>query len=357
LLEANSCNEAHEMFNPRNLLWMQLWFLPAFAMALLNTQHVSAQDFRGLFKKVDPSVVTIQAAEIVAGSRSQVRRSLGTGFIVSDDGNIMTAAHVVQTADQITVKFVDGTESLAKIVSSVPGADVALIKVETLPANSVIATLGDSDKTETGAPSFVIGNPFGIEHSLSIGYISGAQTRPVIAAGQPLKVIQTDASVNHGNSGGPLFNEHGEVIGIVSHILSEGGGFDGIGFAVAINEAKKILLEQSPIWTGFEATLLTPEIAKILNIPQRSALLVQRVNRNSMAYRAGLRGGTDSIVFRDKKVLVGGDIILEIEDTVCDCTKSFMHIRESLNSLEDGQAIKVKVLRGGKIVELNFTQQ
>ena len=346
------------MLNIRILHWTQLGRLAAMGMVLVQSQDVSAQDYRGLFKKVDPSVVTIQSTEIVVvDSRPQVRRSVGAGFIVSDDGSIMTAAHVVQTADQIKVKFVDGTEGLAKIISSVPGADVALIKVETLPANSVIATLGDSDKTEPGAPSFVIGNPFGIEHSLSIGHISGVQTRPVIAAGQPLKVIQTDASVNHGNSGGPLFNEHGQVIGIVSHILSEGGGFDGIGFAVAINEAKKILLEQSPIWTGFEATLLTPDIASILNIPQQSALLVQRVHRNSLAHQAGLRGGTESIVFRGKKVLVGGDIILEIEETVCDCTKSFMHIRESLNLLVDGQAVKVKILRRGKIVELSFRQE
>ena len=237
------------------------------------------------------------------------------------------------------------------------GADVALIKAEKIPENSVIASLGDSDKTETGAPAFVIGNPFGIEHSLSIGHISGSQTRPVIAAGQPLKVIQTDAAVNQGNSGGPLFNEHGEVIGIVSHILSKGGGFDGIGFAVAINEAKTILLEQSPLWTGFEASLISEDVATMLNVPQKSGLLVQHVRRNSWAHRAGLRGGTDLIAFRGKEVLVGGDIILEIKETVCDCTKSFAHIRDSLDSLPEGEAVKVKVLRGGKIVELVFDSE
>ena len=332
--------------------------LIAMAIVLAPPTDVSAQDYRALFKKVNPSVVTIRSTEIVSGGpRPQARQSLGTGFIISDDGKIMTAAHVVQSADQIQIKFVDGTVSLAKIVSSVPGADVALIKVDKLPEGSVTATLGDSGKTETGEPSFVIGNPFGIEHSLSIGHISGSQTRPVIAAGQSLKVIQTDASVNHGNSGGPLFNGKGEVVGVVSHILSEGGGFDGIGFAVAINEAKKILLEQSPIWTGFEGTLLTAEMAAILNVPQQSALLVQQVRRNTIAHKAGLRGGTDMIKFRGKDVMVGGDIILEIEDTVCDCTKNFSHIRESLKGLQAGQAVKVKVLRGGKVVELSFRSE
>lgn len=329
-----------------------------FFVAILSLSEATAQDYRELFKKVDPSVVTIHSAEIVVGTKQQqVRRSIGTGFITSKEGDIMTAAHVVQSADQIQVKFVDGTVSPAKVVSSVRGADVALIRVEKLPENAVIATLGDSDQTETGAPAFVIGNPFGIEHSLSIGHISGAQTRPVITAGQALRVIQTDASVNHGNSGGPLFNENGEVVGIVSHILSEGGGFDGIGFAVAINEAKTILLEQSPLWTGFEASLISEDVASLLNVPQKSGLLVQHVRRNSLAHRAGLRGGTDLITFRGEEVLVGGDIILEINETLCDCTKSFEHIRESLDTLQDGESVTVKVLRGGKTVELVFESE
>ena len=187
---------------------------------LLNSQTV-AQNYRGLYKKVNPSVVTIESAEIVSGARGrQVRKSIGTGFITDEDGSIMTAAHVVHESDQVIIKFVDGTQLPAKVISSVRAADVALIKVDKLPSNSVIAKLGDSDKTEPGEPSFVIGNPFGIEHSLSIGHISGSQQRPVIASGLPLKLIQTDAAINHGNSGGPLFNENGEVVGIVSHILS-----------------------------------------------------------------------------------------------------------------------------------------
>ena len=333
--------------------------LPALVVLVLLSvaQHpqTAAQDYRGLYKKVNPSVVTIQSAEIVSGAQEgQVRKSIGTGFIINEDGSIMTAAHVVHKSDQILVKFVDGTVSPANVVSSVRAADVALIKVDKLPANSVIAKLGDSDKTEPGEPSFVIGNPFGIEHSLSIGHISGSQKRPVIASGLSLKVIQTDASINHGNSGGPLFNENGEVVGVVSHILSEGGGFDGIGFAVAINEAKEILLNQSPIWTGFEGSLLTSDMAKLLNVPQESALLVQNVRRNSIAYKAGLKGGTELIRFRGKDILVGGDIILEIEDKSCNCEKSISELRASLETLKSGQEVKVKILRAGEAVVLKF---
>lgn len=322
---------------------------------LMPHSSLFAQDYRELFKKLDSAVVTIHATESVVGERGvRFQRSIGSGVVVSEDGEIMTAAHVVHTADQILVKFLDETVVPAQIVSSVPGADVALIKVEKLPEAASVAVFGDSDKTEAGEPALVIGAPFGIEHSLSIGHVSGLQTRPVITGGSSLKVIQVDASVNHGNSGGPLFNEKGELIGIVSHILSQGGGFDGIGFAVSTNVAKTILFDQSPIWTGFDGLLLSPELSAVLNVPQDSALLVQRVNQNSIAAAAGLRGGTDQISFRGRDIMVGGDIILEIQNTVCDCPQSFEHLSSSLKTLSPGESIKVKVLRAGKVVELDF---
>ena len=328
-------------------------------LSLLNPcSELIAQDYRDLFKKLDPSVVTIYAIQVVNGKGgAQPQRSVGSGVVVSKDGDIMTAAHVVHTADQILVKFVDGTVVPAKVASSVSGADVALIEVEKLPPVASVAVLGDSDKTEPGEPAIVIGAPFGIEHSLSVGHVSGLQTRPVIAGGISLKVIQVDAAINHGNSGGPLFNEKGELIGIVSHILSEGGGSDGIGFAVAMNPTKTILFDQSPIWTGFEGLLLSAELSAVLNVPQDSALLVQRVNRNSIAAKAGLKSGTDQISFRGQDILVGGDIILEIQNTVCDCPKSFENLSRSLKKLQPGESVKVKVFRAGKIVELDFATE
>ena len=158
---------------------MLLWLL-------IPSSTLQAQDYRALFKKLDSSVVTIHALEVV--NSEQAKRSVGSGVIVSKDGEIMTAAHVVHTTDQIVVKFVDGTAVPAKIVSSISGADVALIKVEKIPPTASVATLGDSDKTAPGEPALVIGAPFGIEHSLSVGHVSGLQTRPVIAGGTSLKV-------------------------------------------------------------------------------------------------------------------------------------------------------------------------
>jgi len=186
------------------------------------TATTSAQDFSNLFEKIDPSVVTITTQELVGSDGgTQQRGGIGSGFIIDDEGLIMTAAHVVHTADKVFVKFVGGETVPAEVVSSVRGADLALLKVEGIPATASVATMGISNEAKTGSVSLVIGAPLGVEHSLSIGHISGKAIRPTIAGGTPLHLIQTDASINPGNSGGPLFNEQGEVIGIVSHILTK----------------------------------------------------------------------------------------------------------------------------------------
>jgi len=164
----------------------------------------SAQDFSGLFERIDPSVVTIRTQETVGGGAQQ-KGGIGSGVIIDDSGLIMTAAHVVHTADKIFVKFVGGETVTAEVVSSVRGADLALLKVEHIPASGSVAQMGTSDTVKTGSISLVVGAPLGVEHSLSIGHISGKATRPTISGGTPLRLIQTDASINPGNSGGPLF--------------------------------------------------------------------------------------------------------------------------------------------------------
>ena len=314
---------------------------------------VSAQDFSGLFETIDPSVVTIQTQELVGSKRGlQQQGGIGAGVIIDDKGLIMTAAHVVHTADKIQVKFVGGETVTAQVVSSVRGADLALLKVESLPSSAAVAKMGISDQVKTGSIGIVIGAPLGVEHSLSIGHISGKATRPTIAGGAPLRLIQTDASINHGNSGGPLFNDQGEVIGIVSHILSESGGSDGIGFAIAIDEAKTVLLEGTPFWTGFEGQVLQPPIAKIFNVAQNSGILVERVLAGSLADKAGLKGGQVKAEILGQSLWVGGDIILEIQGTVCKTSHDVCSIRETIDTLEPGEEVTMKVLRGGEIVEL-----
>ena len=336
--------------NPAKILVALLF---AFATLAFLPDVLSAQDFSGLFEKIDPSVVTINTVELVGTERGPQRQSaVGSGVIIDDEGLIMTAAHVVQTADAIQVKFADGETVLAQVVSSVRAADVALLKVEKIPESAAVAKMGDSDAVKTGSVSLVIGAPLGVEHSLSVGHVSGKANRPMIVGGTPLRLIQTDAAINHGNSGGPMFNPEGEVIGIVSHILSQGGGSDGIGFAVAINEAQSILLEGTPFWTGFEGQMLAAPVAKIFNVPQESGLLVERVLTGSLADKAGIKGGIARVDLQGQTLWVGGDIILEIQNIVCNSPHDFTSIKESIDSLKPDSKISMKVLRGGKVVDL-----
>jgi S1-C subfamily serine protease len=316
---------------------------------------LSAQNFSKLYARLNPSVVTILTGETVfTDGDATAGGGLGTGVIVDKNGLIMTAAHVVGSAEQIMVKINDDLVIEAEVISSVTAADVALIKLKQVPRNLSVATLGDSDAVQIGDQIMVIGAPFGLEHSLSIGYISGKQNRGMIMSGQEVEFLQTDAAINHGNSGGPIFNTEGDVIGIVSSILSQSGGFDGIGFAASISPAKKILLESSPFWTGFEGVFMEERLAKIFNVPAKGGVLVQRVVTGSIADKAGLRGGWLKASLLGSELWVGGDIILSIEEKACDTPHNFDNIKTQMEKHPEGQIFHMTVLRGGEKIKLTM---
>lgn len=311
----------------------------------------SAQDFADLYADTSPSVVTIHTATADAAGEQITASGLGSGVLV-EDNLVMTAAHVVHNADRILVKFKNGYTTSAEIITSVTSSDVALIKLETPPEDAAIAAIGDSDNVRVGEPVFVIGAPFGIEQTLSVGTLSGRLNRGLMSGGEPIEFLQTDTSINTGNSGGPMFNREGEVIGIVSFILTKSGGFDGIGFAVSINGAKEALMNGPAFWTGFEGIFLEPHIAAALNVPQRTGLLVQHVVSGSIADAAGLRGGRISTQLDGVEVKLGGDIVLSIQGTVCDGPHNFAAIKEQIASLTAGDSFLIKVLRAGEIMDL-----
>lgn len=307
-----------------------------------------------MYKKLSPSVVTLFTTEVVVSSGGiRTREALGSGVLIDKEGLIITAAHVVHTADNIMVSFSNGQTIAAEVISSVTSADVALLKLKEKPLNAVVAGFGNSDEVMIGEQTLIIGAPFGLERSLSIGHISGRMTRNTVSGGELMEFLQTDAAINHGNSGGPMFNNKGELIGIVSFILSEGGGFDGIGFAAAINPTKKMLLENPPFWTGFEGIFLTNELAKVFNVPQKSGVLVQRVVSNSLADDAGLRAGKFKATFFGREIWVGGDIILSIQGTSCESPHNFTNIKAEINNLRPGQSFIITVLREGKTIDLH----
>jgi S1-C subfamily serine protease len=324
----------------------------------LPGRPAAAQELRGLFQEVKPSVVVIRTEEEEVDpdddSGSTRVKAQGSGVLIAGDGKILTAAHVVQTAEKVEVQFVDGTRQPARIVASVPYADVALIKVDRVPKSVHPARLGDSDVMQVGDRVFIVGAPFDLSYTLTAGYISGRRApRQIKDPPSLMELFQTDAAINKGNSGGPMFNTSGEVIGICSSILSQSGGFEGLGFAVTSNFARKVLLEDPAIWTGFDGLYLHGHVAAVLNVPQRAGILVQRVVKNSPAAALGLRAGRYPMKIEDQEVILGGDIILSVNGiSVGGSDGAVEQIDRSFGQVKAGDRVQITVLRAGKIVRL-----
>jgi serine protease Do len=315
------------------------------------------------FKRVGGAVVVVRTTgRVLAGQRSNAHETnapgLGSGVLISADGKVLTAAHVVQTADAVAVEFPGDVLIKATILASDPAADVALLQVERVPAGVQAAMLGDSDKAEVGDEIFIVGAPFGMSHTLTVGHVS-ARRRPNATFGsvETTEVFQTDAAINEGNSGGPMFNRAGEVIGVVSRIVSRSGGSDGLGFVVTSNMARRLLFAEPTVWSGLEGYLLTGDMARVFNVPvSHAGLLVQRVARGSPAERLGLRGGGLPAVIAGEKLIVGGDIVLAVEGIALGKQNAYENIRKRMIEIRDHSgSLRLTVLRAGVIVELTGT--
>ncbi len=323
-----------------------------------SCSSLKAQELRDLFRQVKSSVVTVRTIEreITPQSKNEFVKvpGIGSGVLISADGKVMTAAHVVQSADRIVVEFTEGKEIPAHVIASVVTADVALLQLDQVPADAVVANLGDSSKSDVGDQVLVIGAPYGLSRSLTVGHISSLHTNKKLTGGlRAIEMWQADAAVNKGNSGGPMFNMQGEVIGIVCNLFSQSGGFEGVGFAVTSNLARRLLLEQNTYWSGMEGVVISGNTARIFNVPQEAGLLVQSVAEKSPAERLGLRGGRVHATFGGTNLLVGGDIILAVADyKISGDDADFDKIHARLSTLPAGGKLIVRVLRGGKIIEL-----
>ncbi len=319
--------------------------------------NLSAQDLGEVYNKVNPSVVIIHTIDRVVPSgklkQSASMKGIGSGVLISDS-KVITAAHVIQTASSAVVEFLSGKRFTSKVIASSPAADVALLQLEEIPDDAVVARLADSENVSIGDKIFVIGAPYGIGHALTVGYISTRHKPNTLFGGfESGEFFQTDAAINQGNSGGPIFNMHGEVIGIVSSILSKSGGFEGIGFAATSNTVRKLLLEKPTPWTGVQGYLLSGELAGILNLPQPSGLLLQRVAIGSPAYNSNLRGGSVKAVINGQSILLGGDIILSVDGIEVTGEESRLEIRKKLREINKGEKMSVSILREGKTINLS----
>ncbi|HZO05981.1 MAG TPA: trypsin-like peptidase domain-containing protein, partial [Solirubrobacterales bacterium] len=243
----------------------------------------------------------------------------GSGFVIDDEGHVLTNNHVVEGASKITVKLGDSeTAHEAEVVGTDPATDVALLKVDA-PADELHPlTLGDSSQMEVGDPVVAIGNPYGLDRTVTSGIVSALQREIQAPNGFSItNVIQTDAAINPGNSGGPLINGAGEVIGINSQIETGGGssGNVGIGFAVPIDTVKAELQqlketgEVEHAFLGISGATITPELAQAINLPVKEGVLVQEAVKDGPADKAGIEGGDTTGTIEGVEVSLGGDII------------------------------------------------
>jgi serine protease Do len=231
---------------PLSLRVTPIALLMAVATLLGLPLDAGAQGLGDLFRKVNPSVVVIRTKGRDVSESGQVRFGEGgSGVLISADGKVMTAAHVVHAMDEITVEVVGGTTVPACVISSEPAADLSRIKLDRVPPGAVVAPMANSDAVRVGDQVIVVGAPYGLSYSMSVGWISARWPPNTVYKAMPLaEFFQTGAVINSGNSGGPIFNMAGTVIGVVSHNISKSGGSEGLGFVVAINTAKKLLLEE-----------------------------------------------------------------------------------------------------------------
>ena len=225
-----------------------------------------------------------------------------------------TAAHVVNGMDEITVEGVGGEVVRATLLSADAAADVALLQLERVTKAMRVAQMGDSDTVQVGQQALIVGAPYGLSYSMSVGWISARWPSNTIFPDMPLaEFLQTTATINTGNSGGPLFNMAGEVIGIVSQNISKSGGSEGLGFVVTINSARRLLVPRKVFWGALQGLLLTGDLAAIFNVPAPAGFLVKTVAQGSTAWNMGLQGGDRVVTIGGKEVALGGDIILSVD--------------------------------------------
>jgi putative serine protease PepD len=271
----------------------------------------------------------------------------------------MTNHHVVANAQKLEVTLADGSKWPAKLIGSDPDSDLAVIKIDAFKEKLKVIPMGDSKNLRIGQKVLAIGNPFGLERTLTTGIISSLGRTIRSEVGTLMEdIIQTDAAINPGNSGGPLLNSEGEIIGINSAIISPSGGSVGIGFAIPVNTAKRVvpeLLAKGYVtypWIGATIQTLIPEIAKYLKIKVERGAMIAAVEKGGPADKAGLKGGNQRVQVGNMIAIVGGDIVVKADQhDVKTNDELIRYIREK----KPGDIILLKVFRKGNFEELKVT--
>jgi S1-C subfamily serine protease len=315
-----------------------------------------------IFRRDAPGVVQVTSTQIVRTStdpfdfglpQTQTQKALGSGFVMDKAGHIVTNYHVVAGASSVEVSFSNSDNMKAKIVGSDPSTDLAVLQIDARSRALTPLAFGNSDRVRVGDSVVAIGNPLGYDRSVTAGIVSAVQ-RAISAPNQfPIDhVIQTDAPINHGNSGGPLIDSRGEVVGVNAQIATGDSGTDGnigIGFAIPINTVRTVvaqLIKKGKVehaFIGITAKPVTAEIADLFRLPVKSGLLVASVQPGSGAAAAGLRAGTDTAVVSGESWPVGGDLIVAADGAPL---STIDQLRDLIAAKHPGQSISLEVYRG-----------
>jgi S1-C subfamily serine protease len=334
-------------------------------------QQGKQRSINQIYRAAAPAVVHIetttkvrQPADPFFGNpfgTTATQRALGSGFVIDKAGHIVTNYHVVQGASVIQVSFSNNERFKAKVVGVDPSTDVAVLKVNVKSRALKTLTLGNSDGVRVGDQVIAIGNPFGLDRSVTSGIVSAVQRR--IESPNNLSiahVIQTDAALNHGNSGGPLLNAEGEVIGVNAQIETGGQtqGNVGIGFAIPINTVKDVVAElikqgkvQHP-FLGIEGKTLTPDIARLFHLPVRSGVLVASVRADSGAAKAGLKPATNQVTVAGESWPAGGDVIVKANGQ---SVPTIERLIDLIATKRPGDKVDLQVIRGASRIHLSVT--
>jgi S1-C subfamily serine protease len=313
----------------------------------------------GVYRAVSPAVVHITSTVLSQDFFFRVvpEQGAGSGFMLDDRGYILTNNHVVENADSLEVTLADKSKVPAKLIGRDPNNDLAVIRINVPREKLAPVRLGDSSQLQVGQIAIAIGNPFGLDRTVTRGVVSAIGRSLKADTGRQIRnVIQTDAAINPGNSGGPLLNSRGEVIGVNTAIFSPSGGSVGIGFAIPVNTAKSILPQliargrASHPWLGISGADITPAVARTLNISVKEGVLISQVAPGGPAARAGLRGSQRRARVGNYMIGVGGDIIMALDGekiaSVDDLT-AFLDERKKA-----GDEVRVEVLRDGNPVTI-----
>ncbi|MBZ5696405.1 MAG: trypsin-like peptidase domain-containing protein [Acidobacteriia bacterium] len=335
--------------------------LRAPAAAADNNLDPTEEENVRIYKQASPAVANIVTRTIQYDFffNAVPVEGAGSGFVIDTDGHILTNYHVVEGAQTIEVTLGDQTRYKAKYIGADTRNDIALIQIDPRGRKLTALPLGDSRNLLVGQRVLAIGNPFGFQSTLTTGVVSSLGRTVQTSENTFIdEAIQTDAAINRGNSGGPLLNSRGEVIGINSAIYAPTGTTAGIGFAIPINTARRVaedLITQGRVrraTLGAEGRTIWPGLADALNLGVDQGILIERVNSGGPAAQAGIRGGTRSVLAGLQELRIGGDVLIAIDGKAI---TSQMDLNLLLNRSKPGDTVTLTIVRDGKKMDVKVT--